>query len=458
MGCRRLGDGCRVRPGLFEEKKKMKNVRTGVSRLALASLTLVTLAYADDESIYWNQVSLQAIKTAGGAGAPPPKSSRNLAIQSVAAYDAVNAITKTHQAYHYNGGASAGASKEAAVIEASYQTLKALYPTQDFTTQRNTRLAMIADGAAKTDGINLGLNVANDILAARANDHSGDNMDYVGSTDPGKWRPTSAAHGLLPLWGNVTPFGLTGGAQFREAAMPTLSSTEYANAVNEVKLLGANNSATRTADQTNIALFWADGGGTVTPPGHWNRIAQTVGTLRGQTLAENARMFALLNMATADAAISCWDMKYTYSLWRPVTAIQLADTDGNALTDKDATWQPLIATPPFPSYSSGHSTFSAAAGEILKSIVGTDLFSFTTSSDAAIPDRSFTSFSQAVSEAGMSRIYGGIHYNFDNVVGQACGRKVGSYIYDNYLRAVPEPGSFAVLGLGALALMRRRRA
>ena len=166
---------------------------------------------------------------------------------------------------------------------------------------------------------------------------------------------------LLPQWPNVTPFAMTSGSQFRPAAPPALDSAEYAANVDEVMRLGGLNSTTRTADQTAIALFWADGGGTFTPPGHWNQIAADVSLERGNTLAERARLFALLNIALADAGISAWDAKYAFDLWRPIDAIRRGDTDGNDATIADPTWTPLLKTPPFPTYTSGHSTFSGAA-------------------------------------------------------------------------------------------------
>jgi hypothetical protein len=252
------------------------------------------------------------------------------------------------------------------------------------------------------------------------------------------------------------------GSQFRHpVGPPALNTAEYAAALNEVKSLGATNSTTRTPEQTNIARFWADGAGTSTPPGHWNRIAQSVAAAQGNTLSENARMFALLNLAEADAAVVSWDNKYQTNYWRPVTAIQLADQDGNAATDPDPNWTPLIATPPFPTYTSGHSTFSGAAAEILKLFYGTDNISFTTSAEGAagVADRSFTSFSQAAGEAADSRLYGGIHFRFDNDHGLENGIALGQFIFANELQPIPEPSTWVLLISGAIgvAFFARRR-
>jgi membrane-associated phospholipid phosphatase len=197
---------------------------------------------------------------------------------------------------------------------------------------------------------------------------------------------------------------------------------------------GPLSSTTRTAEQTQIANFWADGSGTETPPGHWNTIAQNVGLSRHNTLEENAHMFALLNMALADAGIACWDSKYAYNFWRPVTAILNADLDHNPATPEDPFWTPLLVTPPFPSYVSGHSTFSSAASTVLTFLFGNHVH-FSTSSDA-LPgvQRTFTSFVQAAQEAGQSRIFGGIHFQFDNQDGLTLGKAVGIWVFRHFLK------------------------
>jgi membrane-associated phospholipid phosphatase len=224
-------------------------------------------------------------------------------------------------------------------------------------------------------------------------------------------------------------------AFFRPPGPPSLDSARYAAEFNEVKALGAAVGSTRTADQTLIALFWADGAGTETPPGHWNSIAQDVAAQFGNSLEQNARLFALLNIAMADAAICAWDAKYYFNFWRPVTAIRNADSDGNAETMSDAAWQSFIATPPFPDYVSGHSTFSAAAATVLARFYGSDDVTFSTGSDF-LPNvvRQFTSFSAAAVEAGDSRVYGGIHFRSASEDGLAGGNKIGDWVYENFLQ------------------------
>jgi hypothetical protein len=198
--------------------------------------------------------------------------------------------------------------------------------------------------------------------------------------------------------------------------------------------------STRTPDQDQIALFWADGVGTETPPGHWNSIAQDVSAAQGNTLDENARLFALLNIALADAAICAWDAKYAFNFWRPITAIRAGDTDGNPDTEPDPAWSSFIATPPFPDYVSGHSTYSGAAAMVLATFYGTDNMAFDTGSDF-LPGviRHFDSFSAAAAEAAESRLYGGIHYRSANEDGLHAGLGVGAFVAENLLLSKHKP-------------------
>jgi hypothetical protein len=269
------------------------------------------------------------------------------------------------------------------------------------------------------------------VLAWRRHDGSRRRVAYTPDTAVGLWRPTPPGFkaALLPQWPEVRPFGVRDVAAFRPEPAPALTSAEYTRDFNEVKRLGSRDSATRTADQTIIAWFWDDGAGTSSPPGHWNLIAQVVARRQGNTVPENARLFALLNVALADAGIVCWDCKYRFRVWRPITAIRQADRDGNPDTLADVRWNPLLETPPFPSYTSGHSTFSGAAAAALAHFFGTDAVAFTVGSEGlAATERSFARFSEAAAEAGRSRIYGGIHYEFDNRVGLALGRAVAGEI------------------------------
>jgi membrane-associated phospholipid phosphatase len=232
----------------------------------------------------------------------------------------------------------------------------------------------------------------------------------------------------------VTPFAIPSGDFFRPAGPPSLETAEYAVDYNEVKAIGAATGSTRTPEQEQIALFWADGPGTVTPPGHWNVIAQDVAAARRNTMPQNARMFALLNIAMADAAIAAWDAKYRYYFWRPITAIREGETDGNPETAADPAWSSLIPAPPFPDYISGHSTFSGAAANVLSLFYGKIRIPFTTTSDG-LPnvERSFRSFLEAAREAAVSRMYGGIHFRSANEDGLATGLSIGEWTFEHVM-------------------------
>ena len=379
----------------------------------------------------WNNVTLDAIRTNGSS---PPVASRALAMVHAAIFDAVNTIEPLYQPYHVSASAPANTSEVAAAAEAAYTVLISIYtdPTDkaNFDAALATSLASVTDPVAKANGIALGLYVGKAIVTWRSTDGSNVVVPYTPGTNLGEWRPTPPGFlpALLPNWANLTPFAMTSPSQFRLGPPPPLNLLDYAVSVNLTKSLGEINSTTRTADQTQIANFWSDGGGTATPPGHWNELAQTVAAMEGNTLVENAHLFALLNVAEADAAIMAWNDKYTYNGWRPITAIQ-ETTKYNPWITSDPTWQPLLTTPNFPEYVSGHSSFSGAAAAVLAVFYGTDYISFTIGSDA-MPGvyRTFRSFSEAADEAGMSRIYGGIHFEFSNVRALATGSELGAYV------------------------------
>jgi hypothetical protein len=370
---------------------------------------------------------LQAIKTDASM---PTFASRALAMESLAVFDAVSAVDGT-PGYLLNMTAPADSNANAAVAQAAHDVLAWLFPAQKatFDAALASTLGAIPNGQGKSDGIALGATVAAQIIALRANDGWDANVIDDGSTAVGQWRPT--APGFMPAadpqWGNVTPFALTSPNQFLPAGPPDLSSQAYADAVILTESLGAANSTTRTADQTQIANFWKDGGGTYTPPGEWNSIADQVAQAQGDSLAADARMFAELNVALADAGIAAWNTKYDYNTWRPITVIQNANSFTNAGITQNPNWQPLIVMPNFPEYVSGHSTFSAAAAEVLSSFFGNN-YAFSTGS-SSLPDvtRSYSSFWNAANEAGTSRIYGGIRFTFSNTDGLNLGKQVGDW-------------------------------
>ena len=394
-----------------------------------AALSLGVSAQADVVTD-WNTHILNAFRTNRTS---PPVASRQLAILHTAMYDAVNGIKPRYEPYHVRGPVPAIASAEASAAAAAHKVMLAFYPqhTAIYDAALQATLGGVRNRVASRMGVAWGQHVAEEIMAWRSTDGANVPIGYTPGTRPGDWQPTAPgfAPALLPQWGMVEPFGIRSGSAFRPPAPPALDTEQWAAEYNEVKQLGAVGSTERTADQTIIASFWANGAGTETPAGHWNRIAQSIAADRGLSLQENARLFALLNIGQADAAILCWDCKFTYNLWRPITAIRNGDLDSNDATEKDAAWTPLLATPPFPEYTSGHSTFSGAAERVLKSFFGTDDITFTVDSDGT-PGvfRTFDKLSAAAEESAMSRLYGGIHFASGNQWGLASGRASGDYI------------------------------
>jgi len=380
----------------------------------------------------------------------PPVVARNLALIHTAMFEAMNAVAAEFTSYLDEPIlVSASVSAEAAGIVAAYQVARSLYPgSRELAVWEATRfetLATVAEGTAKQAGMELGQMVAARILATRVNDGSDAAEVHIGSEIPGGWARTAPDFlpPLLPHWGRVRPLAVQDVLEFRPGPPPDLSTSDYAAAVDEVMRLGRFDSSERTAEQTEIALFWADGGGTATPPGHWNRIATRISVVEQESTLQRARTLALLNLAMADAGIASWDAKYLYDFWRPIDAIRRADQDGNADTTLDTSWLPLVRTPPFPAYTSGHSTFSGAAAAVLTALYGEDI-AFASQSDAhsgltqrpltQIVERQFSSFAEAAEEAGQSRIYGGIHFQFDNSAGLAAGQSIGGFVVENLLR------------------------
>lgn len=383
--------------------------------------------------IDWNQALLVIVNTPGAQPANI-QTTRNFAILHAAIYDAVNSIDRTHEPYLISVRAPRGASETAAADAAAHTALLGLYPAQQSSLDATytAELAKVPGGPAKDNGVHVGEQVATDLLAVRAGD--GSNVvapSFTAGTNPGAYRPTppNLPAPVFTTWGHVTPFVLDSGDQFRPAAPPALTSDAYAAAINEVKSLGSATGSTRTADQTQIGQFWS-------PPiqNFWNQIAQTVALAHHSDLPTTARLFAAMNLSFADSAIAFYDAKYTFQLWRPVTAIRLADTDGNPGTVADPNWLPLAGnTAADPSYPGAHSTISAAGAEVLASFYG-DKQHFSVSSPA-LPGvmRSFASFGGTAQEAGLSRIYAGQHTRIDHVAGLALGHDVAGFVLHNAL-------------------------
>lgn len=388
----------------------------------------------------WNEAALRAIRD---ARTPPPVAARNLALLHVAVYDAVAAAQPEYRPFLVHFSAPVAGDPDVAAAVAAHRTLAELYPDRrdDLDLVLDETVGPRAAGQRADAGAAVGQAVAERVLRWRAADlrvaRASPALALLGGL--GRWEPTPPDFRppLLPGWGIVPCFALPGVADFRPPGPPDLGTAEYTAALREVIRLGAADSRTRAPEQTEIAHFWADGDGTVTPPGHWNRIAQTVAKDRGLGVAGAARLFGLLNVAMADAAMVCWDCKYRFAVWRPVTAAR----------EYDPCWTPLLPTPPFPAYTSGHSSFSGAAAAALAGFFGTDRIGFTSGADG-LPGvaRAYAGFWAAAEEAGVSRIYGGIHWPFDNRDGLACGRRVGEYVAARHFR----PPAVAGAGPGEL--------
>ncbi len=423
----------------------------------------------------WNDLALDAARLDHAIGGPahhfgPTKTSRALAIVHAAIYDAVNSIDRSYTRFQFQVAASAGASIPAAVAQAGRDTLAALYPsfTATFDAALAQDLAALPAGPAQA-GATVGHQIATQVLTFRANDHSSDPMPYAPTNLPGRWQPDPlhpTQQALTPGWGLVTPFTMVSGQQFRAPAPPAINSAEYTAAYNEVFAFGGDSIATatiRNAEQTEIGIYWGYDGqpGLCSPPRLYNQIARVIAIQKGNTDVQDARLFALVNLAQADAGIAGWETKYYYDYWRPVTAIRAADTDGNPNTAADTNWSPLGApanngsgsnfTPPFPAYVSGHATFGAAAFRSIANFYGTDHIPFDFVSDEfngqtidqfgqvrQIRSRHFETLSQAAEENGQSRIYLGIHWSFDKSYGIAQGNAIADNAFKNFMRANPK--------------------
>jgi hypothetical protein len=390
-----------------------------------------------------NAQALDAIRV---SRTPPPMASHRLAVLHIALFDTANSFERSYEPYLVAELAPPGASRDAALLAAGHHVLVALFGKvanpRVFTENFQAALSGLADGPAKADGMAWGQTVAQKILQARAEDGTTGTANFQPSEKPGRWRPTPPLFRsfTLPHWGNVKPFALKSCSQFRPPPPPDIRSAAYAVDLEIVKQYGGRDSEIRTEEQTLIAAFWSDDLGTATPPGHWNIIATAVSREKKLSLLENARMFALLNIAMADSAIGCWETKFHYGLWRPETAIREAGNDDNPATQPDPEWIPLMPSPTFPDYVSGHSTFSRCGATVLAFIFGQDDIPFSTPGEGLTSAvRSFPGFSAAADEVGMSRVFGGIHFPSANYWGQAQGRAIGEYVCSNFLRPLSKP-------------------
>lgn len=384
----------------------------------------------------WNQ-ELEATLAVPGVHPPTIRPERSYAILHVAMFDAVNAIERGYTPFLFQVRASRGASSDAAAAQAAHDILLALYPAKgtNFHALLAETLAEIRPGRAR-QGAAVGKTIAAQVLAWR--DHDGWEVmppPYVLPDLPGNWQPTSAAAAAFTHYPHVLPFAIESNTQFLVPPPPSMNSAEYTAAYNEVKELGAANSATRTADQTQAARVHASLGTTSTPPRLWNGVARDV-SLGGELgLLDTARLFALMNVAIHDALQTSFTGKYTYGLWRPVTAIRNADTNPN--TVQDANWTPLVNAPPYPTYPGNAAAYGAAGARALAIALGTDDLPFEViyPGTPGQPDitRSYSGFLDLAEEMGECRIWAGIHFTFDTGVSQQASLDLVDWVAERFM-------------------------
>ena len=418
----------------------------------------------------WNKAAIDVViqtqQAVPNPPIPPFIESRFYAMVNIAMHDALNSIKPKYKRYALLNANDKDADANAAVAQAAYEVIVSFYgqlnppafvtpqPVKDYiSTLLQQSLTPVTDAEAKSKGIALGHSAAQAILTKRSTDGIEKVMFPVTEgTQPGEYRftapfngppfNTSPFSGLYdsPGWGQVTPFGMTSGAQFRPVPPYAVTSAEYTTDFNEVKSLGRYNSTTRTADQTEIAKFWAE-----SSPQGWNRIARNIIAKKNMNAWKVARLLALLQMSEADAYIGSTESKYFYFFWRPVSAIHLADTDGNPNTDADPEWEVVgwnpegapdfryWPTPPVPDYASAHPAAGGAGAELMKNFFRKDDISFSSASTSFPSTRNFTTLSQAATENTLSRIYIGYHFRKSCTEGEKQGRSIGKWIYDHFL-------------------------
>lgn len=412
------------------------------SQNSVSLLTQTNLSSTANMVLTWNDAATVVITRMGVLGGnplPPMPESRFYAMLNISMHDALNTIQPKYKRYILSDVVNNNASPGAAVAQAAHDVIVNQFPPQQGYADSllNVSLNSIPDGTAKTQGINLGKSSAIAILNLRANDGSANaQYDLPQGTIPGQYRSTPPfdATGFMavPGWGNITPFALASDSQYRPIPPYPVKSIAYATDVNELKRIGGAVSTVRTADQTQIALFWLP-----SAPLMFNNIARTLLAQNNITDAwKITRLLALVQIAEGDANIASLNAKYHYFFWRPYTAIHLADSDGNALTKADTTWQPLVfPTPPVPDYPSNHAVNGQAAAAVMVDYFQKNNFSFdVTSPNLSGVTRSFTSISQAARENGLSRIYVGYHFRNAVDKGQLQGAKIGDYIFGHVLQ------------------------
>jgi hypothetical protein len=391
-------------------------------------------AAAADVVTDWNAVMVRTVAVQN-----PFAQARSAAIAQLAVFEAVNAIKGEFDSYLVTAlPVPSPADADAAAVAAAHRVLITLVPAAaaSLDAARAASLSAIPDGQAKVNGVAVGEAAAAAMLASRVDDGAVPPAFHLpGSSDPGEWQLTAgcpAAGGILAHWGNVAPFGLKDAEQFKPAPPPPLSSRQYARAFNEVKEVGALQSPVRPAHLTDVARFYA----VVLAVATWNPAAAQVAVEQRRSLSFNARLFALMNMAISDALVAVMHTKYEHVFWRPETAIPNADRDGNPDTEADIAWQPLLPTPCFPSYGSAHAAASYAARRVLERLLG-DRNIVVELAHPAAPGivLDYDSFDAITEDIDDARVYGGIHFRFDQRAGASQGEKIGAWMVSHHLRS-----------------------
>ena len=374
----------------------------------------------------WNA---KAVSAGYAARQGPPPHTRIVAMVHLAMFEAVNSIDGRYRPYRTRLPAEPGASQDAAAAAAAHYLLVRIYPDQakEMDKALQASLAAVKDETARTSGIRLGERAGAAMLAERSNDGAGGPDTYRPFTAPGKYVPT-----VLPAasrWGSVRPFALKSGDQFRPAAPYALTSAEWAKDYAEIKRMGAKAGSARSPEQTDIARFWE-----LTGAATYNPLVRHLSAAKRLDVTDNARLFALVSMAAADALIAVFDAKYTYNFWRPVTAIRNGDLHGNDAVERDAAWEPFIPTPMHPEYPCAHCITQSAAACVLESFFGDGIPPVKlTSTTAPGVSRGFAKLSDYVSEVIDARVYDGVHYRASGEVGAAMGRKIADHTVQNHL-------------------------
>ena len=419
---------------------RLLNSVTTVPVMTLAAVSWWQIARAD-AVLDWNAIAADTISTASPPR-PGPVGFLDMAVVQAAVYDAVQAIDGKFKPYHVQIPGASG-SPDAAAAKAAHDVLVKIFPVQSTFLDAAYRDYLAKKGLAESDpGVAAGQTAAAGIFALRANDGRVPNPlppPFTGGTATGVWRPTtsyqpppppSGASMATPWLGTVPCFTLHSGDQFRAKPPPALNSQQYVTDFNEVKALGAQSNSGRTPEQTELAYFYAGKNGNNFVL--WHRTLRDIAAAHIKDIGDNARLLALANFAMADAVITAWDSKKHYGVWRPVTAIQEGENDGNAATAGDPSWQPLLNTPPYPEYSSGANNVTGALTRSLALFFGKDDVTFTVTSDypqATQKTRSYARFSDMASDMVNVRIYQGIHFRFGDEAARGQGTKVADWVF-----------------------------